>query len=86
MAVIVFSDQAPSFVSLQKATFSCSIRDVMVLRILEKVQKGHPEDLLVKRLSCFAAEVLILTSVIWVLRVLVPSCISARQQIVTVSH
>ncbi|KAE8281651.1 hypothetical protein D5F01_LYC20647 [Larimichthys crocea] len=41
-----------------QATFSSSIRDNMVLSIQEKVRQGYPQDVLVKRLNSFAAEVL----------------------------
>ncbi|TKS81675.1 hypothetical protein D9C73_015781 [Collichthys lucidus] len=43
---------------LLQATFSSSIRDTMVLSIQEKVRQGYPQDVLVKRLNSFAAEVL----------------------------
>ncbi|XP_027142906.1 uncharacterized protein LOC109137657 isoform X1 [Larimichthys crocea] len=43
---------------LLQATFSSSIRDNMVLSIQEKVRQGYPQDVLVKRLNSFAAEVL----------------------------
>ncbi|TKS81346.1 hypothetical protein D9C73_015451 [Collichthys lucidus] len=43
---------------LLQATFSSSIRDNMVLSIQEKVRQGYPQDVLVKRLNNFAAEVL----------------------------
>ncbi|KAE8288437.1 hypothetical protein D5F01_LYC12308 [Larimichthys crocea] len=43
---------------LLQATFSSSIRDIMVLSIQEKVRQGYPQDVLVKRLNSFAAEVL----------------------------
>ncbi|XP_019117242.2 uncharacterized protein LOC104929949 [Larimichthys crocea] len=49
--------KALSSVVLQ-ATFSSSIRDNMVLSIQEKVRQGYPQDVLVKRLNSFAAEVL----------------------------
>ncbi|KAE8295738.1 hypothetical protein D5F01_LYC06675 [Larimichthys crocea] len=43
---------------LLQATFSSSTRDNMVLSIQEKVRQGYPQDVLVKRLNSFAAEVL----------------------------
>ncbi|KAE8295740.1 hypothetical protein D5F01_LYC06677 [Larimichthys crocea] len=43
---------------LLQATFSSSIRDNMVLSIQEKVRQGYPQDVLVKRLNSFVAEVL----------------------------
>ncbi|XP_027141196.1 uncharacterized protein LOC113747097 isoform X1 [Larimichthys crocea] len=49
--------KALSSVHLQ-ATFSSSIRDNMDLSIQEKVRQGYPQDVLVKRLNSFAAEVL----------------------------
>ncbi|XP_044064417.1 fibrous sheath CABYR-binding protein-like [Siniperca chuatsi] len=43
---------------LRQVAFSRSIRDNMVLSIQERVRQGHTRDVLVKRLNCFAAEVL----------------------------
>lgn len=41
-----------------QVTFSCCTRDNLVLSIQEEVRKGYTEDVPVKRLNCFAAEVL----------------------------
>eukprot|EP00064_Thunnus_orientalis_P005020 superscaffoldBa00000476_g5033 len=43
---------------LHQVTFSRSIRDVVVLSIQEKVRQSYTDNVLVKRLNCFAAEVL----------------------------
>ncbi len=43
---------------LCRVPFSRFIRDKMALSIQEKVRQGHSQDVLVKRLNCFAAEVL----------------------------
>ncbi|KAI3361515.1 hypothetical protein L3Q82_013662, partial [Scortum barcoo] len=43
---------------LCQVPFSRSIRDNLVLSIQEKVRQGHAQEVLVKKLNCFATEVL----------------------------
>ncbi|KAG8008978.1 hypothetical protein GBF38_011550 [Nibea albiflora] len=43
---------------LLQATFSSSIRDNMVVSIQGKVRRSYPEEVLVKTLNCFGADVL----------------------------
>ncbi|XP_018556841.1 uncharacterized protein LOC108900338 [Lates calcarifer] len=43
---------------LRQVTFSRSIRDDMVLSILGKVRQSYSQDILVKKLNCFTAEIL----------------------------
>ncbi|GAA6226947.1 uncharacterized protein LOC108900338 [Lates japonicus] len=43
---------------LRQVTFSRSIRDDMVLTILGKVRQSYSQDILVKKLNCFTAEIL----------------------------
>ncbi|KAF3690926.1 hypothetical protein EXN66_Car006600 [Channa argus] len=44
--------------TLHHVPFSCSIRDKMVLSIQGKVGEGYAQDILPKRLSCLAADIL----------------------------